>query len=351
MKVKTLWLREPYLAQILAGAKTVEVRVAYDNVRTLAPGDRLRLNDRHLAEIRRIAHYDGFQALVAAEEAGAIAPGLPPDELLPALRDIYPPDKEALGVVALEITLCRYDAVLFDMGYTLVYFYPIQEKVVQEALRAIGAERSVEQIRQAVEVVWGEYYREAETEIFPPTEEYDREVGYRLSTALLAELGLPSDRETWHVYNETLEDAFARPGALRPYPETIEVLDRLQASGYRLGIVSNWSWNLCERVAQAGLAGYFELVWASAYAGCNKPHPCIFEQVLEKMALDPVRAVYVGDSYRHDVGGARAAGLDPVLVARDRSGDRSDGDGDGDEADYDCPVIPDLRALLPLLTA
>jgi len=152
-------------------------------------------------------------------------------------------------------------------------------------------------------------------------------------------MGLPSDRETWQVYNQALEEGFRRPGALRPYPETVEVLDCLQELGYRLGIVSNWSWNLRERVAQAGLEGYFEVEWASAYAGCNKPHPCIFEQALERMGVDPGRAVYVGDSYRHDVGGARAAGIDPVLVVRD-----------GDDKDYDCPVIPDLRGLMPLLS-
>jgi putative hydrolase of the HAD superfamily len=338
MRVKTLWVRQPYLAQILAGRKTVEVRVGYDNVRRLRPGDRLRLNDRHLAEIRRVAHYDDFEALLAGEAAGAIAPGLPERELLPALREIYGPEKEALGAVALEVALCRYDAVLFDMGYTLVYFQPPQEEVVQDALRAIGAERSGDQILQAVEVVWGEYYRDAETETFPATEEHDQETSYRLSTGLLAELGLPSDRETWQVYHQALEEGFRRPGALQPYPETVEVLGRLQVLGYRLGIISNWSWNLRQRVTQAGLDGYFEVVWASAYAGCNKPHPRIFEQALSQMALDPGRALYVGDSYRHDVGGARAAGIDPVLVLRD-----------GEADDYDCPVIPDLRGLYDLL--
>jgi HAD superfamily hydrolase (TIGR01509 family) len=338
VKVKTLWLRQPYLDQILAGDKTVEVRVGYDNIRRLQPGDRLHLNGRHLAEIRRVAHYDDFEALVAAEDADAIAPGLAPDELLQALRNLYGPKKEALGAVALEVTLCRYDAVLFDMGYTLVYFVPTQEEVVREALRALGAEHSLEEIRQAVEVVWGEYYRDAETETFPATEEYDQEASYRLSTALLAELGLPSDPETWETYNEVLEEGFRRPGALRPYPETVAVLDQLRALGYRMGIISNWSWNLRRRVAQAGLDGYFEFVWASAYAGCNKPHPCIFEQALRQMELAPDRALYVGDSYRHDVGGARRAGLDPILVVRD-----------GDARDYDCPVIPDLSALPSLL--
>jgi putative hydrolase of the HAD superfamily len=339
MRSKTLWLRQPFLGQILAGDKTVEVRVGYDNIRRLRPGDRLRLNDRHLAEIRRVAHYDDFEALLAAEDAGAIAPGLTPDALLGALRDLYGPEKEALGPVALELTLCRYDAVLFDMGYTLVFFEPIQEEIVREALRDIGAERSVEEIRQAVQMAWGEYYRDAETETFPATEEYDREAGVRLSKKLLSELGLPTDAETWEVYSEALEQGYRRPGALQPYPETVAVLKQLQAQGYRLGIISNWSWNLRERVAQVGLEDYFELVWSSAYAGCNKPHPCIFEQALDQMGLVPSRALYVGDSYRHDVGGARRVGLDPVLVVRD-----------GDTQSYDCPVIPDLGGVLPLLT-
>jgi HAD superfamily hydrolase (TIGR01509 family) len=338
MTVKTLWVRQPYLDQILAGEKTVEVRVGYDNIRRLRPGDRLRLNDHHLAEIRRVAHYDDFEALVAAEDANAIAPGLAPDELLGTLRDIYSPEKEALGPVALELTLCHYDAVLFDMGYTLVYFEPIQEEIVAKALQAVGAERSVEEIQQAVQVVWGRYYRDAETETFPATEEYDRETSHRLGTGLLAELGLPSDRETWETYSQALEKGYRRPGVLRPYPETLAVLDRLRALGYRMGIISNWSWNLRQRVTQVGLEGYFELVWASAYAGCNKPHPCIFEQALAQMELAPSRALYVGDSYRHDVGGARRAGLDPVLVVRD-----------GDAQGYDCPVIPDLTALPSLL--
>jgi putative hydrolase of the HAD superfamily len=80
------------------------------------------------------------------------------------------------------------------------------------------------------------------------------------------------------------------------------------------------------------------MVWASAYAGCNKPHPCIFEQALAQMELTPSRALYVGDSYRHDVDGARRAGIDPVLVVRD-----------GDAQGYDCPIIPDLGALPSLL--
>jgi hypothetical protein len=41
--------------------------------------------------------------LLAAEDSAAIAPDIPVEDLLPALRSIYPPEKEALGVMAFEI--------------------------------------------------------------------------------------------------------------------------------------------------------------------------------------------------------------------------------------------------------
>lgn len=104
-RIKTLWIREPYLEQILAGVKTVEVRVGYENIRRLEPGDRLRLNDRHPATIRRVGRYRDFDELAASEDPARIAPGLPPGELVAALRAVYPPDKEALGAIALELTL------------------------------------------------------------------------------------------------------------------------------------------------------------------------------------------------------------------------------------------------------
>jgi hypothetical protein len=40
---------------------------------------------------------------LAHEDATAIAPDILPSQLLERLRAIYPPEKEALGVVALEI--------------------------------------------------------------------------------------------------------------------------------------------------------------------------------------------------------------------------------------------------------
>jgi putative hydrolase of the HAD superfamily len=337
-KTKTLWVREPYLSQILAGRKTVEVRVGYDNIRRLQPGDQLRLNDKHLVTIGRIGGYADFEEMLAHEDPKAIAPDLPSDKLLDAIREIYPPEKETLGAVAIGIDLRCYDAILFDMGYTLIYFEPIQEVIVQEVLRGFGVKRSVDEIDAAVKKVWGEYFSEAATVDFPATEEYNDLVEVELNRQLLAQLGTASDETTVQAFLQGIESWFIQPGVMRPYPEVVEVLTALQAQGYRLGIVSNWSWNLRDRVAQVALTDFFEIIWASAYAGCNKPHARIFDQAFEQMDLSPDRALYVGDSYKHDVVGARNVGMDAAWLVRDGAAD-----------DADCPVIRDLWGVFDLL--
>ena len=103
MRTKTLWIKEEYLRQILSGRKTIEVRVGYKNITRLQVGDRVILNDQIPLTITRVGRYTSFEVLLANEKASAIAPDVPTDELLSVIRAIYPAEKEALGVVALEL--------------------------------------------------------------------------------------------------------------------------------------------------------------------------------------------------------------------------------------------------------
>ena len=103
MRRKTLWIKEEYLQAILAGRKRIEVRVGYSNINRMQVGDQLLLNDIHQYRVKRIGRYADFAELLEQEEPSAIAPDTPADELPEKMRAIYPPEKEALGVVALEI--------------------------------------------------------------------------------------------------------------------------------------------------------------------------------------------------------------------------------------------------------
>jgi len=102
-QAKTLWIRDEYLQLILAGKKTIEVRVGYSNIRKLMAGQVVRLNDLYLFRLARVAIYPDFITLLAHENPAQIAPDMTPEALLTAMRSIYPPEKEALGAVALEL--------------------------------------------------------------------------------------------------------------------------------------------------------------------------------------------------------------------------------------------------------
>ena len=52
----------------------------------------------------------------------------------------------------------------------------------------------------------------------------------------------------------------------------------------------------------------------SSVFGAEKPDPAIFLAALEALDVAPDEALYVGDLYDVDVIGARAAGMDAVLL-------------------------------------
>ena len=100
----------------------------------------------------------------------------------------------------------------------------------------------------------------------------------------------------------------------RVAPDTRATLDRLRGAGLRLGVVSNSDGRVEEALVAAGLRDQFEVVLDSALVGVEKPDPAIFRAALAALDVQPDEALYVGDLYEVDVVGARAAGMDAVLL-------------------------------------
>jgi HAD superfamily hydrolase (TIGR01549 family) len=95
---------------------------------------------------------------------------------------------------------------------------------------------------------------------------------------------------------------------------TPRALARLKAAGLALGVVSNSEGRVEEALLAAGLRQYFDVVVDSALVGIEKPDPRIFQAALQALGVSPDETLYVGDLYEVDVIGARAAGIEPVLV-------------------------------------
>jgi len=83
-------------------------------------------------------------------------------------------------------------------------------------------------------------------------------------------------------------------------------------------VVSNWDVSLHVVLADVGLSPLLDGILTAAEAGSSKPAPAIFAQALRLAGVAPAEAIHVGDSVEEDVAGARAVGIEPVLV--DRSG-------------------------------
>jgi len=117
-----------------------------------------------------------------------------------------------------------------------------------------------------------------------------------------------------------VEDALLAAVRFRAYPEVPGVLAHLRAAGARLAIVSNWDISLHDVLERTQLRALVDVVVISAELGAAKPDPTIFRAALQRLGATASDAVHVGDSVEHDVAGARAAGIEAVLVARNGAG-------------------------------
>ena len=95
-----------------------------------------------------------------------------------------------------------------------------------------------------------------------------------------------------------------------------EALHRLHET-HRLGVVSNiWSSSnlYLGEFKRVGIRNLFDVIIFSSDHGCIKPSPHIFAKAIEVLDVDRSRIVFVGDSLKHDIAGARAAGLSSVWI-------------------------------------
>ena len=83
---------------------------------------------------------------------------------------------------------------------------------------------------------------------------------------------------------------------------------------YKLGIIANQSLGTQERIDNWGIGKYFDVVVASAEAGCAKPDLRIFTMALQKAKCEPDEAVMVGDRLDNDIVPAKKLGMKTVWV-------------------------------------
>lgn len=139
----------------------------------------------------------------------------------------------------------------------------------------------------------------------------------------------------FEAYFEELYRAFEGPEHWEVFSDVLPCLHALERRNVRLGVVSNWDSRLHSVLDGLGLGPHFRFVLTSAEFGVEKPEPTIFVEAVRRLGLPAPHVLHVGDLYRDDVMGPRAAGLQGVLLDREKRG---------------CPGSPCVGDLVSLVT-
>jgi putative hydrolase of the HAD superfamily len=97
-------------------------------------------------------------------------------------------------------------------------------------------------------------------------------------------------------------------------PQAIAAVRRVRKAGLVAGVISNSNGSVRSILEETGLAVHLDFIIDSSVVGVEKPDPRIFELGLREAGVAAGEAVYVGDLYSVDVLGARAAGLEGILL-------------------------------------
>jgi putative hydrolase of the HAD superfamily len=230
-----------------------------------------------------------------------------------ALGGINTPGRGALEHVdALEQidALEHIDAVLLDGLGTLVALQPPWPALVGHLREAHGVELSLADAEHAFRAEMA-YYRahHHEGRNRGALEDLRRRCAEVLREQLPARLGQA-------LSLAQLTTAMLDALRFTAYPDAIAALAGLRTRGLALVVVSNWDISLPTVLGNVGMEGMVDGVVTSAEVGSPKPAPEIFTAALALAGCAPGRAVHVGDSVEHDVQGALASGIHPVLLRR-----------------------------------
>jgi putative hydrolase of the HAD superfamily len=203
-------------------------------------------------------------------------------------------------------------AVLFDFADTLVHtnrfdYDTCLGKVVQ-SLCDNGVAVPFASFRRGYLDSRDRFYRQTEKTL----EEQD--FAERMSEALeFCGIKLDVDDERIREATEAFSNCFIKSLTVDDYLPSL--LKKLHEE-YRLAVVSNMSFAkaIFEGIRKFDIAKHFDEVVVSGVLGWRKPSPRIFKEALQALDVKAEEAVFVGDSPKADVEGAKQLNMKTVLL-------------------------------------
>ncbi|MGB9952428.1 MULTISPECIES: HAD family hydrolase [unclassified Haloarcula] len=193
------------------------------------------------------------------------------------------------------------EAVFWDIGGVILRMASVRaahrefvDRLCSEYPAAADSDAALDRWRD----VLGTYFGEREGTAFRPARE-----GYRRA---IDEILTVSPEETeWESLFHRIRDE-----QVEPNPDAIAAIEALADAPLHQGVVSDVDDDEGEQLLRTfGVWDAMDSYTASEAVGRTKPDPAMFETALRKAAVEPARAVMIGDRYEHDMHGGTRAGL------------------------------------------
>ena len=206
------------------------------------------------------------------------------------------------------------DAVLFDLGNTLVRYYErsefpsILEEAITEVQKFLGVKGLLCVFPEAIwQRVKEENYEFKDYRVRPLEERLVRIFQLEALSSLKMDM-----------FRCFMKPIFARGYC---YEDTLSTLGELKSKGLKTAIVSNTPWGSPadlwrEQIKRLGLSDPVDAVVFCRDVGLRKPAKGIFEFALERLQASPGQCIFVGDDPRWDLVGPTAVGIEAVLIDR-----------------------------------
>jgi putative hydrolase of the HAD superfamily len=205
------------------------------------------------------------------------------------------------------------DAVMFDLGGTLIDMQPTKDVVFHKVLAKRGHKVPLADVTDAV----ARAERKFDMDFADLDGVHEHRFWKKYDKFVLESLAFKGDVGGFvKDLSSEFEGIVPKMKSWIAYDDDWPLLDKLKARGFRLGLISNATTLAREVSDHLGLSKYFETMVISDEVGFRKPDKRIFKLAASNVNLAPNRILYVGDKLEVDVVGAKKAGMNSILIDR-----------------------------------
>ncbi|MDQ2907133.1 MAG: HAD-IA family hydrolase [Chloroflexota bacterium] len=231
--------------------------------------------------------------------------------------------------------------IFFDAGFTLLRPYPSTPEICQQVCQRLNLHVHIDAVRDRMTDAEDYFYRQARLNRHTWASEqaiHEFWIGYYMN--ILRPFIEEHDESRLYQLSEAIRREFEEHTSWQVYADVVPTLEALKKRDYTLGVISDWGIGLGPILRKHHLTRYFDFLLVSAVTRYAKPSPHLFDLALQRANAVADYTVHIGDSYIHDVLGARTVGMLPVLLDRQQHLSPDN---------VDCQLVHSLTELLNLL--